>query len=759
MKLNFKKISAVLGSVIMAGATLGFAAAASFPAPFVQNGVANNVAVVYGANAASTDNTQAGLVSTALGTYVSGGSATVSGENVALDRPSSLLHLGNGVADVFGRSVTKTDMPTLLADGTYRDGSNNDHDYTQKIDVANMTLQQFDLSSYDTNVSSNTPTIGFPINSGDSILNYTLTFQDPVNASEMQYSNLEFMGTEYYVLSASTTSLTLLDSSASASLSDGASTTLNVGNTSYAVSATIYSGNKVIFTINGQTTDALQQGDTYKLNDGSYVGVKEVLGATYAGGSSTVQFSIGSGKIVMSSGSNVVVNSNSVDGVTSKINYNGDDISSIQLLWAAGNSAAITKDMSLTMPTFGGAKLSFSGMSYPSNETTTVSNDGNTGVKLSTTVQNGPVSFDILGLDKTSGNFTTVGKDSSNLLETASGTSLDFNANGVNASAIFVVSWNDSKDAESYVYKVNNFVNSSGTIKANLVSQDGGSTITMTDGTAVNIGVGNIVLTPTINYTAKTVSFSGNAGVDFHTLYTKDGLKIVLPLGSDLAGNGTSSFAIPFTEEAKDGTIGGGSAFTVTVGHTGTSGSYQTSVTNIGSAGNGIEDGNSNVYMYNIPSALATTIAYDQGPTQETATITYHGGESSGTLYLTTPGATVSSGGSLGNVLFTDAEKSSWQNDNVVIVGGSCINSAAATVLGGAYCGADFTSATGVGAGQFMIKGVQDAFSSGKLALVVAGYNADDTVNAVTYLTHQTVDTSGSYIGTSATEATLQTTA
>ncbi len=92
---------------------------------------------------------------------------------------------------------------------------------------------------------------------------------------------------------------------------------------------------------------------------------------------------------------------------------------------------------------------------------------------------------------------------------------------------------------------------------------------------------------------------------------------------------------------------------------------------------------------------------------------------------------------------------------NLVIVGGSCINSAAATVLGGAYCGPAFTEATGVGTGQFMIKGVMDTFTTGKLALVVAGYEAADTVNAATYLTKKTVDTSETYTGTSATEATL----
>jgi len=80
-----------------------------------------------------------------------------------------------------------------------------------------------------------------------------------------------------------------------------------------------------------------------------------------------------------------------------------------------------------------------------------------------------------------------------------------------------------------------------------------------------------------------------------------------------------------------------------------------------------------------------------------------------------------------------------------------CINSAAATALGGAFCGDAFTAATGVSAGEFLIKGVQDVFATGKLALVVAGYEAADTTSAGTYLINKVVDTSKSYKGTSST--------
>jgi hypothetical protein len=116
----------------------------------------------------------------------------------------------------------------------------------------------------------------------------------------------------------------------------------------------------------------------------------------------------------------------------------------------------------------------------------------------------------------------------------------------------------------------------------------------------------------------------------------------------------------------------------------------------------------------------------------------------------TTTGAT-----SLGNVLVKDSEISSVAAKNLIVVGGSCINSAAATLLGGAYCGADFTANAGAGAGEFVLKGYATSGLTSKLALLVAGYDVADTVNAATYLRTQTVDTGSNYKGTSATSAEL----
>jgi hypothetical protein len=97
-------------------------------------------------------------------------------------------------------------------------------------------------------------------------------------------------------------------------------------------------------------------------------------------------------------------------------------------------------------------------------------------------------------------------------------------------------------------------------------------------------------------------------------------------------------------------------------------------------------------------------------------------------------------------MLVTDAEIASVATKNLVVVGGSCINTAAATLVGGAYCGAAWTEATGVGSGQFIVKGYADSSLTSRMALLVAGYEADDTTNAATYLRNKKPDTSGETI-------------
>jgi hypothetical protein len=155
---------------------------------------------------------------------------------------------------------------------------------------------------------------------------------------------------------------------------------------------------------------------------------------------------------------------------------------------------------------------------------------------------------------------------------------------------------------------------------------------------------------------------------------------------------------------------------------------------------------------------LVTTNADDSD--QKTVEIMYPKSQVYANLYIGAVGSSVIGGSvgggstQLGDILVKDSEVSSVSSKNLIVVGGSCINSVAANLLGSG-CGSDFTDKTGIGSGQFLIQSMASPYSSSKVALVVAGYEAADTVNAATFLRTQTVDTmtGKKYKGTSSTSA------
>jgi hypothetical protein len=117
--------------------------------------------------------------------------------------------------------------------------------------------------------------------------------------------------------------------------------------------------------------------------------------------------------------------------------------------------------------------------------------------------------------------------------------------------------------------------------------------------------------------------------------------------------------------------------------------------------------------------------------------------------------ASAVSGGSTDSVgvkTYADSESASFAGMNLIVVGGSAINAIAAELLGSAYSEQAFTDATGIGAGEFLIKSFP---RNGKTALLVAGYNAADTEKAAKVLLNEAIDTAEGreYKGISSTES------
>jgi hypothetical protein len=733
MKRILGRLAAVTGTLLM-GASIVAAAV-----PYTDGSA--NVAIVYGSDgAAETDlntamqlNTQAAA---AIASVATGDVTVTGGDSYQFEKSSTKFHLGDNFTTI-RTTVNDEQLTTLLADGEYTDDDNDEFDYTQKITMGEGDLTLFESSEYEDDV----PTVGIHFNNDEFVLNYTLTFSDNPEFADLATTDLPLMGKEYYVLnngtSYSTPVLTLLDSAADTVLTEGESTTLNVEGTSYDVSISFISETEVKLNVNGETTNSLSESETYKLDDGSYVGIKDILYSSKDSGVSKVEFSIGSGKLVLTDGAEVELNEETITGLTATIENSSSKLSSIVLTWSADDDLFVTEDSVVTMPGFEAVSLSYAGMDYPAEEEIKIDVSNEVFTLTDFPLEDGEADIDLYYINESSGNFSGYGKDSDDQLLISSGTSITFNASKYQ---YFIASWNDTTDSASYLMRATSFITESDVNKTTIqYMKDGtwtdaktkaqnGDEVTIGDLT-LNVGV--------VNRTEKTVVLSQTDGsVQFDTLYTAEGLAITLALEptttTTFANHNVSSMTLTFAEEDKSDNLAAGGTFSVVLGSGGST-TYTASVTSVtGLSGSSLEIENSDVYRQFEYSALATETLYDKGDSDaKSLTVIYHGDEVAADVFITSADATVSTSSEVGSMAIMDSEASSYASANWVVVGGNCVNSVAADLLGTSDSGScldAFEEATGAGAGEFLIQEVTR--SNGKMALIVAGYNAVDTVRA-----------------------------
>ena len=754
-KMKFKKISAILSGVLVAGLTIGSAAAASYPAPFVDDGVAD-VAIVYGTGAgvSSLDMVQAGNIQTSLGDYVEGETTVTGGETFTLEKSSDNFNFADELDDVY--SDLDDDEMDFLADGTYDDGD-VDVDYEQSIDLPAKALTLFADNDY----NDDEPTMGFHWTSGEEVISYTIDFDDGVNYTEMVDTEMPLLGGDYYVLAASSSQIDVLDSAEKTTISEGE--TITVGGKT--VSITFISADGVKLSVDGESTEQLEAGEYEELDDETYVVVTEVLYSSKEGTVGTAEISLGSGKIELINGEEIELNDEDVDGLYADFTADGSDLGAIKITWKSDKGidgdladTFLTEEDSISMPLFEAIQVVFGGMDYADDSEVISFDNGDT---LTINMDN----FDLPVAWYDDASAATFGEENNELILATSVANYTTPAANLTGGLdledgdrfIVVDLGTDLGDVETLYYEVSTVDNDSGDIEVVLDDLIGDDDITFDSLETQDEGSVTLQLVA-MNDTGSTgdrayINFTGSNTIYYNKVVSDKGLVIDLPTDAAYFTNGTGA-TFTLTEADKDEDLTEGRAFTLTVKNT-TNDKLHVSDFNLSSSY--AEETSDDNYISYVPSDLASIITTDESGDEYTFEIEYFGKEATAEVIVATGGEVSSSAGALGDVLVKDTEVSTVDDKNLVIVGGSCINSAAANVLGGAYCGAAFTEATGVGEGQFLIKGVQDVYTDGKLALVVAGYDAADTVNAATYLTKKDVDTSMEYKGTSATEATLMT--
>ncbi|MGY4884967.1 MAG: hypothetical protein ACP5NZ_05300 [Nanobdellota archaeon] len=759
MKINFRKISAIAASALMTGMTMGVAAAANYPAPFVSGGEPN-VAIVWGTGAgvSQLDFVQAGNIQESLAEYVTGGTVTVEGgEAFTLEKASDNFNLGDSLTDLY-TTLDDGEMETFLADGTYDDGD-VDEDYTQEITLKDKDLTLFAENDY----NNEEPTLGFHWEDGDAILDYVVEYNDPIPYADLNESDIPLMGKEFYVISATPTVIELLDSAEKVVVSEGESVT--VGDKTIEIEY-VESG-AVKFNVDGEITDTMADHDYEELADGSYIVANDIMYVSKESGISKVEFSIGSGKMTFTSGDEIEVNDEKVDGLT--VTFTGGGATGLEALtfaWSSDDDTYLAEGGAVTMPEpFNSISLTFGGLTFGTDpEAITLSSGQQMNLEM------GEYDLPLFWFDDDSATGAGYMGEENNRLVTQTtnlGAALTNASTGnlYNATALahggllleedqrfFVTDLDtDLGDIDALYYEVTTIDYEDDELLVeleDLLGTNGDITLDDVDDAPTE---GDVTIEiQQVNDTHIYLNFTGTS-IDYNTVISEKGMKITLP---EAQANASLNFAtgqtVYFQEQDEDGDVGEGVGyFTATVKNT-SNDKLHVSDNNVTSSSIEVSD---DVELNYVVSELATKVTLDSTADEYDFDVEYYGEEATAEVKVVGGASTITPGEStLGNVIIKDNEVSNFATKNLIVVGGSCINSAAATLVGGAKCGAAWTAATGIGSGQFLIKGYADSTLTSELALLVAGYDAEDTVKATTYLLNKDVDTSKAYKGTTTTE-------
>jgi len=733
-KFSFKQISAVLASAML-GITGIAAMAAAYPQPMVV-GTTGDFAVVYGSDAATSDQTQATSIANQLQAMVSGSVSVEGGESFTLDKTSDHFNFNNTLNSVYS-TLDDEEMEDFLADGTYDDGD-VDTDYEQSITLGSKVLTLFADTDYD----DDTPTVGFYWTNAETILSYTIDFDDEVNYTEMVETDMPLLGGNYYVLAASDTQIDILDSAESRSLNQGEEVTLTIDGTSYDVSAFIYDDGAK-FTVNGVTSDTLDDGEYDEISEDLYVVAKEVNYVSKESLESQVEFALGIGKIELINGSEAELNGEDIDGLEVTIDDN-TGLDSLTLTWKSDRETFLTKGNSITLPELGVISLAFGGLDYPSDsETISVENGETLTIKMD--------NFDI-PIAWYNGTDALLGEED-NLLVVATSvanyTDPAINLTGgldlVEDNRFIVTSIGDDlSDVEILYYEVNTIENDTD-ILVELEDLIGDNDITFDDIESDDVGSVTVELVAVngttsgrayINFT-KSVT---DATIYYNRLVSDKGLVIEFPTDASTYTDGTGG-ALTFMEADKEEDLMQGVQFVARVKNT-TNEKLHVSTYDTSTNASREEESDDNFIGY-VKSDLASRITSDETGDENDFSVEYFGKEVTADVRVVA-GGTIGSE-ELGNVLVTDAQVSAVQGRNLIVVGGSAVNEVAAELVGVNYptYSDAWTAATGVGSGQLLIQSFNNPYQTGKVAVLVAGYEAADTIAGAARLINQpsTIDT------------------
>ncbi len=761
----YKKLAATLMGAIMAfmplaGSALADYTLGDFPAPFVEDSTPSFLIIVgSGGTAAGIASDLSGLINVAarLGgeTVTTEGDVTTSvSGGVQVAAPGSDLNYGEAIKDIILTGFSNTAFPDMLKKGTYEESEGdekNDETYTQTLDFTaghDIVL--------DTNDNEDEKPVGtyMWIKDGTQFYQYELEFTNPINvdnAADMENTEIEILGKTYTISDVThdgdaVTAIELLGGASEQTVSDEETVTVTLDGTEYEITPDIYDTDSVTFTVEYdgtvETTNEMDEGDTEGLDDGTELGVRDILYSSKETKTSAVTFYLGAQKVTLTDSSSVKINDEDIDDYDTDVTItsSGDEVTKIAYTLTPEDDTWLGIGDEWLDPVFGAWKVMFTGLTKMTEEFTATAS-GDDGTLTVTDVGGNEVEIPFI-------------VDASND-ECVPGDEL----------------------ASGYTITANG---SSGTTGGNLMLKSGDactgdSAITACEGTkflAVNIGGEARIIE------IDDIDTSGTGGeIDFKDLTTgetwddksytnEDGsASDTISLGSfmeiDITIN-ESAYEIVLTDiNDFTGDAAPNSLFaTSLLGEIGIEFDDDDAVVNVfEDDGNEIfdftfndvsddmeietsdadekEDEDSDI-KWGLDSTNWGALMVWDSDDKDDLTIEYPAEQVIAVAFVAPETAVTSTSGDVGrtgviksNIAVVDTDVTSTQKSNyhMILGGGPAVNKLAAEALGLDFptYGAD----SGIPEDGYMIKLVEDAFVEGKYALVIAGWEAEQTTEAM----------------------------
>lgn len=583
-------------------------------------------------------------------------------KSVKIESGSNKLNVNEMLNTVKPNAISKNDMPKLLADGVFKNKKGVEYAYVQKLKFGeNVQFRHYSDSDY----ADSRPSLMVFSDRQRTFMTYSLEFSRPAESeitngklSDFEIEPITILGKTYDITSASISGadakLVLMGGTVKDTLTQGAVKNYTVNEKKYSVEVEYIGDSKVKFNINGEATGSLEAGQTYKLSDGSLIGIREIL-EEEAGENilDQVVFYIGAEKLACEDSDTTAIGTDDslqlsdedISGVYCNIAISSSgtkaSLDKINFIWYPDDKIFVAETQNAIFPGLNSFMITYKGFTAPYQEIIRIKNNGNNEIELSAPLKNGEVTFSVLGGN---GAFTNIGSSGEKLVTAkGSGQTIIFNRN---TDAYFIAS--DSNSRESHLMEVTSISGNNETTfrevsGSSYENKRNGDSFSVGD-VAVNVGA----VDAENNLVAVSLGSSGY----FDRLYTKEGMTIYLPVdeaGSLNAGNSITLAAAPtlytfwLREADTSRTPEAGTPINIVVGWV----DGKTAVTSIDDVkqylspdSGGLYESSSRDYVGYIASGLGTKIKYDTSSSQADVELEYHGDESYADVFVSDTGET-----------------------------------------------------------------------------------------------------------------------